>query len=75
MITDCDLVEIETRGGFILGLTGEEISFLFGHGSLLSLFFGCLVSGFLCYISKVAFGSPYFADFLFYGCLCEFAAF
>ena len=69
MIIVCDLMEIETKRIFSTPIgRGRNVIVLsrLDRTLLLSLFFGRLVSDFLCYIAQVAFRSPSFADFLFY---------
>ena len=77
VITVCDLVENETRGFFYtrIGTRKNYIVLSRLDGALCSLSFRFLVSVFLCYLTQVVFGSPFFVDFLFYGCFCGFSAF
>ena len=77
MITICDLMKIKPRGVFYtwIGQGRNNIVLSCLDKALCSPFFGCLISGFFCYIAQVAFGSPLFVDFLFYECFYEFKAF
>jgi len=73
----CDLMEIETRRVFYtrIGRGRNDIILSRLHMTLCFPLRICLVSGFLCYITKVAFESPSFANFLFDRCFCKFPGF